>query len=176
MAYCSPFTLYVLFYFYFNIGHWTFILYLSSVYRLLFSGFQPKIGSITPSYPDFKPIRRLWWYRISLRSTKEKGPVFWTRPFFRFNFVDVLFGNYVDGTWAFFALTDIVRYRLAFLKVSVSTHLNLRMMDEQFFAAFIGDNESKTFFAIKPLYFTCSHCNSFGPCEPLTKILPLNVN
>jgi hypothetical protein len=107
---------------------------------------------------------------------KEKGPVFWTRPFFRFNLVDVLFGNYVDGTWAFFALANIVRYRLAFLKVSVSAHLNLRMMDEQFFAAFIGDNKSKTFFAVKPLYFTCSHCNSFGPCGPLTKILSLIVN
>ncbi len=107
---------------------------------------------------------------------KEKGPVFWTRPLFRFNFSDVLFGHDVNGTRAFFALADIKRHGLTFLKVGVATHFNLRMMNEQLFAAIIGDNESKTFFAIKPFYFACTHCNSFGPCEPQTKILPLIVN
>jgi hypothetical protein len=49
-------------------------------------------------------------------------------------------------------------------------------MNEQFFAAIIGNNESETFFAVKPLYFTCTHCNSFGPYGPQTKILPLNFS
>jgi hypothetical protein len=107
---------------------------------------------------------------------QEKGLANFTRPFFRFNFWDVLFGYHVDGAGAFFALTDVKRYRLAFLKVSVAAHFNFRMMNEKLFAAIIGDNESKTLFAIKPLYFACTHCNSFGPCGPQTKILPLNVN
>jgi hypothetical protein len=49
-------------------------------------------------------------------------------------------------------------------------------MNEQFFAAIIGDNESKAFFAVKPLYFTCTHCNSSGPCGPHTKTMPLNFS
>ena len=78
----------------------------------------------------------------------------------------VLLRDDVDGTGAFFALTDIERHRLAFLKVGVAAHLNLRMMNKQLFAAIIGDDESKSFFAVKPLYFTCTHCNSSGPCGP----------
>ena len=75
---------------------------------------------------------------------------------------DVLFRRYADGTGAFLALANLELNRLTFLKVRVALGLNLGMMDEEVFAAIIGDDKSKTLFAVKPLYFTCTHLCSFG--------------
>ena len=66
-------------------------------------------------------------------------------------------GDYVGGTRAFFALSDLVINLLAFFKCGVTTRLYLRVVDEQVISALVGGDKSEALFLAKPFYCTCTH-------------------
>jgi len=70
--------------------------------------------------------------------------------------------DYVGGTGAFFALSDLEVHFLTFLQRGVTARLYLRVVDEQIIAAIIGTDKSETLFFVKPFYCTCTHFYSFG--------------
>jgi len=70
--------------------------------------------------------------------------------------------DYVGCTRSFFTLSDLEFHLLAFLKSGVAIRLDFRVMNEQILAAAIGCDKSKTFFPVKPFYYTCTH-----NCAPL---------
>ncbi len=108
------------------------------------------------------------------QGVKRKGRRGKRRPLSRF-IQNALFRSYADGTGAFFALSYLKFDGLAFLEVGEPVGLNLGMMDEEVFAAIIGNNKSETFFAVKPLYFTCTHLCSFGRNRPQTYYVSHNL-
>jgi hypothetical protein len=102
-----------------------------------------------------------------MKKSKRKGPPRLAgKALCRGLFKDVLFRRHADSTGAFFALAYLEFDRLTFLKVRVAAGLNLRMMDEEVFAAVIGDDKSKALFTVEPLYFACTHLYSFGQNWP----------
>ena len=65
--------------------------------------------------------------------------------------------DYVGRTRAFFALSNLEFYPLAFLKTGVAGGLDFRVMNEQVIARAIGGDKPKAFFPVKPFYCTCTH-------------------
>ena len=54
-----------------------------------------------------------------------------------------LAGDYVSRARAFLALSDLEFHLLAFVERCIARRLNIRVVDEQIFAAVIGVNEAK---------------------------------
>ncbi len=71
-----------------------------------------------------------------------KRPCFRGRASWFSNFVVRLAGDYISRTRAFFALSDLELDLLTFIERCIAGCLNLRVVDEQIFAAIVGINEA----------------------------------
>lgn len=78
----------------------------------------------------------------------------------------VLLWDDVDRAGSLFALTDFVLDRLSFFECSVTSGLDLGVVDKELRTAVVGDDKPKALLTVKPFDYTCTHMDSFGLFRP----------